>query len=114
MLAWAKACEQCARSKVGRHTKPPVESIAVPAHRFQHVHVDIVGPFPEDRGMKYMLMMIVWTTRWPEVIPLRDTKADTVTDAFVDGWVARFCIPAVVTSDREAQFTSERWQQSLA
>ena len=58
--------------------------------------------------------MIDRTTRWPESVPLNDMKADTVTEAFMDGWVMRFWIPEVVTSDWGAQFTSERWQQSLA
>ena len=114
VLAWAKACESCARSKVSRHARAPVGSIAVLMQRFQHVHVNIVGPFPENRGFKYILTMIDRTTRWPGVTPIKDTKAETVTEAFVDTWVARFGIPEVVTSDRGAQFTSDRWQQSLA
>ena len=68
---------------------------------------------PPDRGFKYLLTMIDRTTRWPEAVPLADTTADTVLQAFLDHWVSRFGVPAVVTSDRGAQFTSGTWRQSL-
>ena len=113
VLRWAKQCEACGVSKVGVHTKPPVLPIHVPTSRFEHVHVDIVGPFPADRGLKYVLTLIDRTRRWPEAIPTADTTAETVLQAFLDHWVSRYGIPMTITSDRGAQFTSEAWRRSL-
>ena len=48
VLAWAKECQACQTSKVGIHTKPQVIPIPVPETRFEHVHVDLVGPFAPD------------------------------------------------------------------
>ena len=48
-------------------------------------------------------------TRWPEAIPLKNIEAQTVARAFVHNWVARFGVPANITSDRGSQFTSELW-----
>ena len=114
VLRWARQCQACATSKIAKHTKAPVLPIPVPRARFTHVHIDIVGPFSPDRGFKYLLTMIDRTTRWPEAVPLTDTKTDTVLQAFVDHWISRFGVPAVVTSDRGAQFTSGAWRQSLS
>ena len=113
VLRWARQCEACAASKIARHQSPPVQAIPVPSTRFTHVHVDIVGPFPPDRGFKYLLTMIDRTTRWPEAVPLADTKTDTVLQAFLDHWVSRFGVPHTVTTDRGAQFTSGTWRQTL-
>ena len=77
------------------------------------MHVDIVGPFPESAGNRYLLTMIDRTTRWTEVCPLPDIRADTTTAAFVSTWISRYGVPATVTSDRGAQFTSEVWVKSL-
>ena len=113
-LRWAGQCETCATSKIERHTNPPVMLIPAPSERFSQVHVDIVGPFSPDEGFRYLLTMVYRTTRWPEAAPLADTTADTVLQAFLGNWVARFGIPNTVVTDRGAHFTSETWRKALA
>ena len=46
-------------------------------------------------------------TRCPEAIPSTDVRAETVADAFFSGWVARFGIPATITTDGGTQFESQ-------
>ena len=50
-------------------------------------------------------------THWPEAIPIVDMVASSVTQSFVSGWVARFGIPSVVTTDRGHQFESTLWKE---
>ena len=83
----------------------------VPAARFSHVHVDLVGPIaPSREGCTYLLTVIDRSTRWPEAVPLRNITAEVVLDVFVGTWVARFGVPTIITSDRGAQFTSAKWR----
>jgi Integrase zinc binding domain len=98
---WCKDCVGCARGKTLVHVKSPVQQIPVPAARFDHVHVDIVRPFPTTaEGFQYVLTMIDRMSKWPEVIPLGSIRASECADAFTAGWVARFGVPAAVTTDR--------------
>jgi hypothetical protein len=46
------------------------------------------------------------TSRWPEAVPLSTITAEACADSFVSGWIARFGVPAVVTTDRGTQFSS--------
>ncbi len=44
-----------------------------------------------------------------EAIPLANTAAAEVPAALLSGWICRFSVPAIITSDRGAQFTSNIW-----
>ena len=48
--------------------------------------------------------MLDRSTRWCEVVPLKQILAETILDKFVENWVARFGVPTTVTADRGTQF----------
>ncbi|KAJ8362061.1 hypothetical protein AAFF_G00399960 [Aldrovandia affinis] len=106
---WVNACLACQRAKVHKHTKAPLAPFNVPERLFDHVNVDLVGPLPPSRGYTHLLTIVDRTTRWPEVIPLTSTTTAEVARAFISAWVSRFGVPADLSSDRGAQFTSELW-----
>lgn len=108
--AWTRSCCPCQRSKVVRHTSAPLGDIVVPPTRFNHVHIDLVGPLPSCKGNQYLLTMIDRFTRWLEVYPLSDITADSVAWAFLFAWVARFGVPVRLTADRGRQFTSATFE----
>ena len=89
------------------HLKP--FHIPVPDRRFSHIHVDLVGPLPSSGGCTYLFTIIDRTTRWAEAVPLATTSVVDCGRALFRGWVARFGLPAAITSDRGAQFTSAVW-----
>ena len=102
-------CQAPSKAKVHKHTKAPLSKFELPTRRFDHVHVDLVGPLPESQGHSYLLTIVDRFSRWPEAIPLKNIETRTVARAFVHNWVARFGVPLSMTSDRGAQFTSELW-----
>ena len=106
---WCGYCTGCEAAKVSRHNKPVFGKFEEPTERFDHVHVDLVGPLPYSKGFKYLLTCVDRFTRWPEAIPIKDIRAKTVADAFFGEWVARFRTPATITMDRGAQFESRLW-----
>ena len=113
VLNWAKICVKCQQNKITRHTKPPTKTILILQDRFTNVLVDLVGPLPKSQGFEYLLTMVDRTTRWPEAIPLEESKAETVTRAFITGWCEHFGVSKFITMDRGVQFTSNLWTQVL-
>lgn len=104
----------CQKSKVIKHTKSKVEKIEIPKGRFEHVHIDIVGPLPISNGYRYILTIIDRTTRWPEAYPLKDITTKLVSSTFLKEYVSRFGIPLRITSEQGTQFTSSGFKELSA
>jgi hypothetical protein len=81
---WVRECQHCSRGKVTSQPAAPVQPIQVPARRFSHIHVDLMGPLPvaDDRST-YLLTIIDRTTRWLEAVPLRNIETDTCVEALI-------------------------------
>ena len=110
---WVNACYHCQLAKVTRHNHSVIKSIPNDVPKFGTVHIDLVGPLPVNRGYSYLLTMIDRFTRWAEVIPIPDITAETVANAFIAGWVARFGVPNQIICDRGAQFQSGLFKSLL-
>ena len=108
---WARECLQCQRSKVHRHTVTIPQQFDLPERRFQHVHIDIVGPLPPSKGYTHILTAIDRFTRWAIACPLSDVSAENVASVFLDRWVSNYGVPSTVTSDRGAQFQSTLFRE---
>ena len=106
---WSQGCILYQQNKIQTHVKSSVPSIPVPARRFAHVHIDPVGPLPLVSGHAYILTMIDCTTLWPEATSLTSISAESCVFAFISTWISCFCVPALLTSDHGAQFTSFTW-----
>jgi hypothetical protein len=105
----ARACLHCQQGKVHKHVHLQPAEIPAPHRRFAHIHVDLVGPLPPSRGHTYLFTISDRTSRWPETILFTSITAADCARALFAGWVSRFGVPATITSDRGAQFTSALW-----
>jgi cleavage and polyadenylation specificity factor subunit 1 len=109
VLSWCRACQQCQRAKASREPPTAVQPIPVPA-RFTHIHVDLVGPLPVSaEGYQYLFTVIDRSTRWAEALPLMVVATADCVDALISGWVARFGVPTLITSDCGVQFAPALW-----
>ena len=106
---WCRVCLSCQRGKILRHVQLRPEKIPVLFRIFSHVHVDLVAPLPPSHGFTYLLTCVDRSTRWPEAFPLAGISATECASALFHGWISGLRVPAIIKSDRGAQFTSSLW-----
>ncbi|GBM95445.1 Transposon Tf2-9 polyprotein [Araneus ventricosus] len=104
---FCKQCFPCQKSKVSRHVKSPKGDFSLPSARFSHIHLDVVGPLPLSKSYRYCLTVVDRFTRWPEVFPMINQTANRIAETFYSGWISRFGVPEVVTTDQGRNFESD-------
>lgn len=102
---WTRTCLNCQKSKVQRHTISPAGKF-IHSNRFDHLHVDIVGPLSYCDGYRYIVTMMDRSTGWPEAYPVKDITSETVANIIYAGWITRFGCPLRITTDQGRQFES--------
>ena len=103
---WAKVCIPRQRAKVQQHISAPLRSFQVPSGRFDHIHINLVGPLPASEGFSYHFSVTHHFSGWPEAILLGDATDYTCAQAFIMHWISWFGFPVQISSDRGTKFTS--------
>ena len=90
---WYKKCSVCQqRRNPVPANRAPLQSITTRRPE-ELVTMDIVEYPLSARGYRYCLLMIDHFTKWLELFPLRNQKAETVAKKLFDGWIPRHGAP---------------------
>lgn len=107
VVTWCKNCLVCASRK------GPVKRVHGPMQRYgagapmERVAVDVLGPLPvTDRGMRYLLVVMDYFTKWPEALPIENQEATTIATALVNNVFCRLGAPLELHSDMGKNFES--------
>ncbi|GFX34452.1 retrovirus-related Pol polyprotein from transposon 412 [Trichonephila clavipes] len=104
---WCKSCDACSARKgpkIRSRGKLHRYNVGAP---FERIAFDILGPLPRTAsGNKYLLVVMDYFTKWPEVYPIPDQEAPTVAEAVVQHWISRYGVPLQLHSDQGRTFVS--------
>lgn len=103
--AYVLKCTKCQINKKSRPIKMPLQLTKVSNSPFEKIYVDIVEGLPEtNRGNNVILSMIDDLTRFVELAPLPDQRAETIAKALFEDILCRYTFPKEIISDRGKNF----------
>ena len=111
-----KTCHICQVSGKPNQKIPPAPLYPIPAisEPFSQVVLDIMGPLPKAKsGHQYLLTMIDRSTRFPEVISLRNIQSKVIIKYLKD-FISRYGVPKEIQTDRGTNFTSRLFQRKVS
>ncbi|KAL3973851.1 tissue factor pathway inhibitor [Sarotherodon galilaeus] len=111
ILSSCPVCQAC--DKMAKTAPAPLQLVQFPDGPFQHVAVDIVGPF--DRGpqdCRFAITLVDYFSKWPEVALTSSATTDTVI-RFLSSVFAREGNPCELMTDNGPQFTSSAFADFL-
>ncbi|GJV79042.1 putative nucleotidyltransferase, ribonuclease H [Tanacetum coccineum] len=105
-------CDACQRSgNISSRSEMPQNNIQV-CEVFDVWGMDFMGPFPNSRGNKYILVAVDYVSKWVEAqaLPTNDVR---VVVKFLRGLFARFRVPKALIIDRGTHFCNYQLEKDL-
>ena len=105
---YVRGCQVCNRMK-GPHGKAPKHPLMIDhaGEPMERVHMDFLGPLPvSEKGNEHLLVIVDQFTKWVELIPLPNQKAETTARAAVNEFFTRFGLPMETVTDQGKNFES--------
>ena len=109
---WCRTCKVCnARKGPSGKGKSPLQIFNV-GSPFDRVQMDILGPLPiSSSGNRFLLVVIDCFTKWVEAFPLKNCRARTIAEVFVNQLVSRHGVPLEVHTDQGKNFESKIFKE---
>ena len=86
---WCRKCEECQQRKNPiPKQRAPLQPIST-SRPGELVTMDIVEYAQSSQGYRYCLVVVDHFTKWLELFPLRNQKAETIAKKIFDGWIPR-------------------------
>ncbi|GJS13996.1 reverse transcriptase domain-containing protein [Tanacetum coccineum] len=109
---YVRRCDACQRSgNISSRNEMPQNNIQV-CEVFDVWGLDFMGPFPNFKGNKYILVVVDYVSKWVEAQALPTNDARVVV-TFLRQLFARFGVPKALISDRGTHFCNSQLEKAL-
>ena len=104
---YIQQCPACQQEKAHIQSYP-LHMMEIPDQPFDKIVMDLVTDFTKsNKGNKHILTIIDLLMGLPEVIPILNKSANTITKAFVRHYLPRHLCPQFILSDNGTEFKNQ-------
>ena len=109
VTSFCRSCDVCQKTTAKESIpRVPLGDTPLIGVSFRRVTVNLVGPISpaSEKGHRYILTLVDYATRYPEVVQLKNIETETVARVLLDMY-SRLGIPEEILSDLDRQFVSK-------
>ncbi|KAK3795144.1 hypothetical protein RRG08_028345 [Elysia crispata] len=111
-IRFVKSCITCLKH-CNKLPRLPAQQADIVDRPFDKVAIDIVGPFTvTDNKCRYILTLVDTAARWPEAVPLRDTRTTDVASTLFNIF-SILGLPKQILSDNGQQLVSKAMSEVM-
>nr|KYP54954.1 Retrotransposable element Tf2 [Cajanus cajan] len=109
-------CSICQRCKYETVASPGLlQPLPIPEHVWQHITMDFIEGLPSSYGKQVIFVVVDWLSKVAHFMALSHPyTAAEVAQSFLDNIFKLHGFPKSITSDRDAIFVSQFWQELMA
>ena len=103
---YCRSCPVCQETNKGPEKKAELMPFP-PAKSFnERVHIDLLGPLPNNNGYKYVVVMIDAYSRYMLLAPAQSKEMEQISQIFYTNWVCTFGACHKLVSDNGKEFAN--------
>ncbi|GFY16879.1 retrovirus-related Pol polyprotein from transposon 297 [Trichonephila clavipes] len=109
LFEYASTCDRCQKFNY-KNALPAGRLIPIVSnYPNEIVTLDLLGPYPASRLERYRFLLVITDhfTKWSELIPVRKSSAQAITNALFENYISRYGDPISLISKNGPQFISE-------
>lgn len=104
---YCRSCITCNQVNLPSNKKPvPLEKLDTALYFNHRVHIDLLGPLPNNQGHKYAMIISDAYSKLVRVVPVKDKTKEEVGNCFLREWICLHGIPHLLVSDKGSEFAN--------
>ena len=108
--AFCRSCPTCNIHNPAKEVTFPLQPLK-PANCFNdRVHIDLLGPLPNNNGHKYVLVMVDAYSRFLQLAPAQTKEMNEISQLFYAHWISTFGPCQTIVSDRGTEMRNSLWK----
>lgn len=110
---FVQKCDICQKNKSDLAAYPGLlQPLPIPDVVWSQISMDVIDALPKSKGYEVILVVVDRLGKYGHFIPLKHPyTAKSVAQVFLDTVVRLHGLPDTITSDRDAVFLSNFWQE---
>ena len=103
---YCRSCPICLQTNKGPEKKAELMPYPLAKHFNERVHIDLLGPLPNNNGYKYILVMIDAYSRFIQLAPATSKEMEHISQLFYSHWISVFGSCEKIVSDNGKEFSN--------